>query len=148
MTGIVNGDEITLDYTGTLETGEIFDSSQHGDHSHPLTFVVGGGMMIVGFDKAVLGMQKGEEKTFTVAPGEGYGMPDERMFREVPRKALPIEPEPAVGMTLQVQTPQGQAIPASIAAVGKETVTLDFNHPLAGKTLTFKIKVLEIKNSK
>ncbi len=137
-------DTVTLDYEGRFETGEIFDSSKHGDHSHPLTFVVGEHEVIPGFENAVIGMEINEEKEFTIKPEDAYGMPDESLTQEIPRSALPPEPEPQVGMTLVMQTPQGE-IPCLIAKVNAETVALDLNHPLAGKTLIFKIKILKFE---
>ncbi len=144
---IKKGSTVTLEYKGTFDDGTVFDSSQHEDHSHPLTFVVGKGMVIQGFENVVEGMSLGEEKKFSVSPEEGYGLPDERLLREVPRNVLPSDPAPAVGMTLQLNTPAGERVPVRVASVGNETVTLDFNHLLAGKKLFFKIKVLEINNS-
>lgn len=135
---------MTVEYEGRFENGEIFDSSTHGDHSHPLTFEVGKKQVIEGFEKAVIGMRDGDEKTFSVEPKEGYGLPDERLFREIPRKSLPIKPEPAPGMTLAINTPEGGQIPVTIAKVEKDIVTLDFNHHLAGRKLLFKIKVIGI----
>jgi FKBP-type peptidyl-prolyl cis-trans isomerase 2 len=136
--------KVTMDYEGRLESGEIFDSSKHGDHSHPLTFTVGDNMVIPGFEKAVLGMKIGEEKEFTILPEEAYGMPDDRFFQEVPRNALPSDPEPKEGMTLLMRTPEGD-IPVMISEVKEDSVLLNLNHPLAGKTLIFKIKILKIE---
>ncbi|MCK9595955.1 peptidylprolyl isomerase [Candidatus Pacearchaeota archaeon] len=141
---IKNGDKVTLDYEGKFENGEVFDSSKHGDHSHPLTFVVGEHQVIPGFENAVIGMDVNQKKEFTIPPEEAYGMPDDSMFQEIPRTALPQEPEPEVGMTLVMQTPQGN-IPAMISEVKKDSVVLNLNHPLAGKTLIFEIQILEIQ---
>ena len=129
---IKDKDKITLDYEGRFENGEIFDTSKHEDHSHPLTFVVGEGQVIPGFEKAVLGMNVDEEKEFEVEPEDAYGMPDERLYQEVPRNVLPSEPEPEIGMTLVMQTPQGN-IPVMISEVKTDSVILNLNHPLAGK---------------
>ena len=137
-------DKVTLDYEGKLESGEIFDTSKHEEHSHPLTFVVGEGQVIPGFEKAVLGMNVDEEKEFEIEPDDAYGMPDDRLFQEVPRNVLPSEPEPQIGMTLVMQTPQGN-IPVMISEVKTDSVILNLNHPLAGKKLIFKIKVLKIE---
>ena len=137
-------DKVTLDYEGKLESGEIFDTSKHEEHSHPLTFVVGEGNVIPGFEKAVLGMNVDEEKEFEIEPDDAYGMPDDRLFQEVPRNVLPSEPEPQIGMTLVMQTPQGN-IPVMISEVKTDSVILNLNHPLAGKKLIFKIKVLKIE---
>ena len=141
---IKDKDKITLDYEGRFENGEIFDTSKHEDHSHPLTFVVGEGQVIPGFEKAVLGMNVDEEKEFEVEPEDAYGMPDERLYQEVPRNVLPSEPEPEIGMTLVMQTPQGN-IPVMISEVKTDSVILNLNHPLAGKKLIFKIKLLKIE---
>src|SRR3989344_2654702 len=94
------GDNVVVEYEGRLESGEVFDTSSHGDHSHPLEFKVGSGEVIEGFDKAVIGMEKGEEKEFSLEPGEAYGHPDTKLHKEIPKDSLPKEPEPQVGMTL------------------------------------------------
>lgn len=141
---IANGNKVTLDYEGRFEDGEIFDTSKHGDHSHPLTFSVGEHQVIPGFENAVVGMEINEEKEFSIAPEDAYGMPDERLFQEVPINILPSEPKPQEGMTLVMQTPQGN-IPVIISEVKEESVILNLNHPLAGKTLIFKIKVLKVE---
>ena len=137
-------DKVTLDYEGRFENGEIFDTSKHEEHSHPLTFVVGEKQVIPGFEKAVIGMNVDEEKEFEILPEDAYGMPDERLYQEVPRNALPSEPQPEVGMTLVMQTPQGN-IPVMISEVKEDSVILNLNHPLAGKKLIFKIKVLKVE---
>jgi FKBP-type peptidyl-prolyl cis-trans isomerase SlpA len=141
---IETNNKVTLDYEGKLEDGQIFDTSTHGDHSHPLTFTVGEGNVIPGFEKAVLGMNVNEEKEFEIAPEDAYGMPDERLFQEIPRNVLPAEPEPQTGMALMMQTPEGN-IPVMISEVKADSVILNMNHPLAGKKLTFKIKILKIE---
>ncbi len=141
-----NGSIVSVDYEGTFENGEIFDSSSHGDHSHPLTFTIGGKEVIEGFEKAAIGMKVGEEKKFEVEAIDAYGLPDEDLLREVPRNTLPASPEPTPGMTFAINAPDGKQIPVSIAEVKGEIIVLDFNHPLAGRKLFFKIKILEIKN--
>jgi FKBP-type peptidyl-prolyl cis-trans isomerase 2 len=141
---VSNGSKVSLDYEGRLESGEIFDTSKHGDHSHPLEFEVGSGQVIPGFDKAVLGMKVGEEKEFSIEPEEAYGNVNPELKKEIPKNALPKEQEPKPGMTLIVSTPQGQ-FPVKILEVNKDDVVIDLNHPLAGKKLIFKIKLLEIK---
>ena len=135
---------VTLDYEGRFENGEVFDSSKHGDHSHPLTFTVGSHEVIPGFENAVIDMNMGDEKEFTIKPEDAYGMPDERLFQEIPKNVLPPEPEAQVGMTLVMQTPEGQ-IPVMISEVKQDSVVLNLNHPLAGKTLIFKIKIVKIE---
>lgn len=136
------GDKVTIHYTGTLNDGTVFDSSDK--HDKPLMFEVGSGQVIAGFDKSVMGMKKGEEKSFTLQPAEAYGDHDPRMIQKVPRSELPKNREPEAGMMLIVGTPQGGQIPATITEVTPEEVTLDMNHPLAGKVLNFKIKLVEV----
>jgi len=136
---VKKGDKVTIDYTGSLKDGTVFDSSKN--HNTPLTFVVGSGQVIKGFDEAVLGMKVGDEKKFTLSPAEAYGEPNPQMFQEVPRKNLPPDQEPKIGMILVVGSPSGQKMQATISEVKEATITLDLNHRLAGKTLTFDIKL-------
>jgi len=102
---------------GDLKT-ENFDSSKHGDHSHPLIFSVGSHEVIPGFENAVIGMELYEEKEFTIKPEDAYGMPDENLFQEIPLSALPPEPIPEAGMTLSLQTPEGD-IPIKFMKLSK-----------------------------
>lgn len=145
---VKSGDIVSVNYEGRFEDGEVFDSSSHGDHSHPLEFQVGSGQVIKGFDNAVLGMKEGEEKEFSVEPSEGYGEVSEDAFKELPRKALPAGQEPKEGMMLVMSTPDGHRFPAKISKVSKDNVTLDLNHPLAGKKLIFKITLSAINPEK
>jgi len=138
------GNIVKLEYEGRLENGEVFDSSQHGDHSHPLEFEVGSGQVIGGFDKAVTGMKEGEEKEFSIEPEDAYGMPNPNLIRKFPRKILPAGEEAQEGMVLILGTPQGQQVPAKILDLEDDEVTLDLNHPLAGKKLVFKIKLISV----
>lgn len=140
------GSNVKLEYEGKLENGEIFDSSSHGDHSHPLEFKVGDGEVIPGFDSAVEGMEIGEEKEFTIKPEEAYGEYNPELTRKIEREMLPPDQEPKEGMMLAMQTPDGRQFPVKISKVDDKEVTVDFNHPLAGKTLIFKIKLLEVSN--
>ena len=138
---IKKGDKIKVNYTGTLDDGSVFDSSTHGDHAHPIEFEVGAGKIIKGFDDAVMGMKKGEEKTFSIKPAEAYGEHHPEMIKKLPRKGVPDEAKP--GMVIGLSTPDGQQFPATIMELDKESITIDLNHPLAGKTLTFKIQIVE-----
>lgn len=146
---IKKGDKVAVDYEGRFEDGIVFDKSTHGDHSHPLIFVVGEHQVIAGFEDSVVGMKEGEEKEFSVSPAEGYGMRDERLVRDVPMSEfkLPGDRKPEVGMTLAINAPNGQQIPIHVVAVGKDSVTLDMNHPMAGKTMIFKIKVVGVNGT-
>ena len=140
MTEIKKGDKVKVEYTGKLEDGTVFDSSEG---KAPLCFEVGAQQVIPGFEKAVEGMKKDEEKEFTLKVDEAYGPVKEEMVQEIPRDKLPAEPEPKEGMMLMMQAPTGQQIPAKVTEVTDTEVTLDLNHPLAGKTLNFKIKLVE-----
>ena len=139
---VKKGDKVKVEYTGTLEDGTVFDATER--HGAPLEFEAGSGQLIKGFDDAVIGMEKGEEKEIILTPVEAYGEPREDMNKEVPREQLPKEHEPKEGMMLAVGLPNGQQIPARITKVTDSTVTIDLNHPLAGKTLKFKIKIADI----
>ena len=138
------GCKVKVEYEGRLDSGQVFDSSKHGEHSHPLEFVVGSGMVIPGFDSAVLGMKEGEEKEFEIESKDAYGERREDLKKEIPRSSLPQDQEPKAGMGLMVQTPQGQ-IPVQITEVRDDVVVIDFNHPLAGKKLVFKIKIASVE---
>ena len=142
---VEKGNVVSVDYEGRLEDGTVFDSSKHGDHSHPLEFEVGSGQVIKGFDSAVLGMEKDEEKEVTIKPEEAYGEPNPDLKQKVPRASMKLDREPEVGMMLGIATPDGRQAAVKICDVDAESVTVDLNPPLAGKTLIFKIKVLDIK---
>ena len=139
----VKGKKVKVEYTGTLENGEEFDSSKN--HGKPLEFEIGAGQMIPGFDKAVEGMEVNEEKEITLQPEEAYGEPNNDLHKKVPREQLPKEQEPQVGMVLGVNLPNGQQVPARIIDVDEKEVTIDLNHPLAGKVLKFKIKLVGVE---
>ncbi len=143
---VAKGDIVKVDYIGKFDDGEVFDSSRHGDHSHPLEFQVGSGQVINGFDNAVIGMKVGQSKNFSVDSKEAYGEYRGDMKKEIPRNALPKEQEPKVGMVLVMQTPHGQQFPAKIIKVGEKMVTIDLNHPLAGKKLNFEITIAGISD--
>ncbi|MEK6858648.1 MAG: peptidylprolyl isomerase [Nanoarchaeota archaeon] len=146
---IKEGDRVAVNYEGRFEDGVVFDSSTHGDHSHPLVFTVGQHEVIPGFEQAVVGMNENERKEITILAKEAYGERDERLMRAVPRSEikLPQGQEPAAGMALMTHTPDGQPIQIFIRDVTSETITLDLNHPLAGKTLLFTITVVGVNES-
>jgi FKBP-type peptidyl-prolyl cis-trans isomerase 2 len=138
---VEKGNKVKVDYTGTLEDGTVFDTS---DGKQPLEYESGSGQLIKGFDSAVVGMEKGEEKEITLKPEESYGEHNPQMIQKLPREQLPKDKEPKKGMALMLKSPDGKQFPARIAEVTDKEVELDLNHPLAGKTLKFKIKVLDI----
>ncbi len=138
---IKDGDTIKIDYTGTLDDGTVFDSSEN--HDEPLEFTVGAGQVIPGFEEAVRGMEVGEEKKFRVEACEAYGEANPALTQTVPSSLLQADAEITEGMMIMVGTADGQQMPAKITEVTDENITLDMNHPLAGKALTFSIKVVE-----
>lgn len=142
MKVIEQNDQVTLHYTGTLDSGEQFDSSEG---KQPLTFEVGGGQVIPGFDKAVLGMKVDESKKFTIPSAEAYGDVNEELVYEIPKTALPDTIKPEAGMRLVSNLEDGRQIPVTVTAVSEENITLDANHPLAGQNLTFDIKIVSVE---
>jgi len=132
------GDTISVHYTGRLTTGEAFDASKQGA---PLAFTVGSGALIKGFDKAVVGMVKGEKKTVTIEPEEGYGLRNEELYVEIPVTAIPDGMQLVPGAQVELASPDGSPMPAVVADVGEEMVRMDLNHFLAGKALEFEIEI-------
>jgi len=137
---IKKGDKVKVEYTGTLEDGTVFDTSEG---KQPLEFEVGTGKVIKGFDEALVGMEKDGEKAIKLKPEEDYGAPQDNLMQTIPREKLPKEPEPKPGMGIMLSTQEGKQFPARIAEVSEKDIKIDLNHPLAGKTLNFKIKVVE-----
>ncbi len=138
---ISTGKKVAFAYTLTVDN-EIVDSSEGRD---PLNYVQGSGQIIPGLDRQMEGLKIGEEKTITVLPEEGYGQVNPEALKEVPKKMLPQGLEPHVGMYLQLQGPNGQSLPVKVSEVKNESVILDLNHPLAGKTLNFQVKIVSIE---
>ncbi len=136
------GDIVRVHYTGRLTSGEVFDSSEGRD---PLKFEVGAGMMIEGFDQAVIGMTAGEKKTVRIAPEEGYGPRFEEMVMEFPKANLPEDLVPELGMQLTLSNPDGEQWAVTITQVTEEMITLDGNHHLAGQELEFDIELVAVE---
>lgn len=141
MTQVKTGDTVRIHYKGTLSDGSTFDSSEGRE---PLEFQVGSGQIIPGLDKAIPGMEVGEKKVVEVPSSEAYGPVNPEMRQAVPREGIPPEIPLDIGTMLQMQTPQGQVVPVTVVEVTETEVTLDANHPLAGKDLTFAIELVEI----
>ena len=141
MAEVKSGDKVRIHYTGTLADGSIFDSSEGRD---PLEFTVGSGQVIPGFDAAVTGMTVGEKKVAEIPADQAYGQPHPEARQTVPREQIPAEIPLDIGTQLQMQTPDGRAVPVMVAEVTETEVTLDANHPLAGKDLTFELELVEI----
>jgi FKBP-type peptidyl-prolyl cis-trans isomerase 2 len=142
---IKQGDKVSVEYEGKFDSGEVFDSSSHGDHSHPIDFVVGEHQVIRGFEDAVIGMEAGEEKSISIESEEAYGPRREELVREFDRKDIPLQYEPKEGMILGFNAPNGQQFPATITKLTDDKITFDLNHPMAGKRLNFKIKVVKVE---
>lgn len=141
MSQAKSGDTVKIHYTGTLDDGTQFDSSAGRD---PLEFTVGSGQVIPGFDQAVEGMAVGDKKDVHIEAEDAYGPRHDQMIQEVPRSALPDDLEPQVGMGLQARRPDGAMLDLTITEVGEESITVDGNHPLAGKALNFALELVEI----
>ncbi len=137
---IKSGDTIAVNYTGKLENGVVFDSSEGRE---PLKFTVGTGQLIKGFDQAVIDMNVGDKKTVTIPPEEGYGPRNEDNVVELPKDTVPEDMELTVGMQLHLSDPNGNPVPAVVAEIGEDVIKMDINHMLAGKTLIFDIEILE-----
>ena len=136
-----DGDTVTITYQGTLDDGSIFDESGEGD---PLVFVVGENEVLPGMEIAVLGMAAGDQKTVTVPPEQGYGVRQPRLVEKVAINKLPDGLELQVGGQLEVTAEDGTAFQLLIVEKNSDTVTLDANHPLAGRPLTLQIELVSI----
>ena len=139
---VKNGSYVSIDYTLTLDSGEVVDQSQPGE---PLGYLHGMGQVIPGLESAIDGKEVGESVEFTVEPEDAYGIPDERLFRELARESFPNELELEPGMMFQATGPNGP-MSFRIKEVLGETVLVDFNHPLAGERLHFKVVVSEVRD--
>ena len=136
-----SGKTVRVHYTGTLDDGTQFDSSIGRE---PLEFQLGAHMMIPGFEQAVLEMELGEKKTVKIPAAEAYGESDPRKVAQIPRSQFPSADQAPRGVRIMLSTPQGQPLSAVITEVTDEFVTVDFNHELAGKDLTFEIELVEV----
>lgn len=135
------GDTVKVHYTGKLENGTQFDTSQGRD---PLEFTIGAGQIIPGFERAVIGMNPGDSKTVVVSPDNAYGPHREDMVLEVDRNQFPPDIDPKVGQQLQIRQENDESTVVTVTEASEASVTLDANHPLAGENLTFDIQLLEI----
>ena len=135
------GDKVKVHYTGTLEDGTVFDSSEGKD---PLEFMIGHNQVIAGFENCVKEMRLDEEKTITIPPKDAYGEKIDNLVRELPKNKMPADMKIEVGARLFVSSPAGNHIPAVVSEIKENSMMVDFNHPLAGKKLAFKIKVVEV----
>lgn len=140
---VKSGSKVKVHYTGTLDNGEVFDSSEGRE---PLEFEVGAKQVIPGFEDGIIGMTVNQEKTIKIPAKEAYGERDERMVQKVPIAQLPPNLKDAKkGNYLHLQGPDGRVFNVKIHDVTEEELVLDMNHPLAGQTLNFKIKIVGIE---
>ena len=139
--GAKDGDSVKVHYTGTLEDGTEFDSSIGGE---PLAFVLGSGQLIPGFEQAITGMVVGEKKTVTIPAAEAYGLYRNELVSEVERDRFPEDVELEAGQLFQMTLPDGRPVIVTVMEVTETAVTIDANHFLAGKDLTFEIEIIEI----
>ncbi|TDQ31376.1 peptidylprolyl isomerase [Zeaxanthinibacter enoshimensis] len=142
MSKVKENDTVLVHYTGKLENGQVFDSSEGRD---PLEIQLGQGMLIPGFEEGLIDMEVNEKKTVTVPQDKAYGDVRKELFQEVQKSELPQEIEPEVGMGLMAQNPDGSQRQLRVAEVHDEHIVIDANHPLAGHNLVFDLEVVEIK---
>lgn len=141
MTEAKQGNTVKIHYTGKLDDGTVFDSSEGRD---PLEFTIGDGNIIPGFEEAVVGMNEGDSVTTTIPSDKAYGPHHAEMVLNVDKSQFPPNIDPSVGDQLQLQQQDGRKIQVLVTEVSPESVTLDANHPLAGKDLTFDIELVSI----
>jgi len=138
---IHDGSRVSFNYVLSVD-GRVIDSSERRG---PIVYTHGEGTIIPGLSARLAGLKAGEEETFDIPPEEAYGMRDEEAMREIPQSQLPQGIEPFAGMPLQIQSQNGRTAIISIAEVKQDTVIVDFNHPLAGKTLNFRVHIISVQ---
>lgn len=142
MAAVEEGSTVVFHYTGKLSDGQVFDSSHERG---PMEAEIGAGQILPAFESSLIGMEEGDNRTFTIAPEDAYGEYDESLCRRVEKERF-AEPETIeVGMVFQVPLPEDRAVPGTIIEVSDADVLMDLNHPLAGKELTFEVECLEVK---
>jgi peptidylprolyl isomerase len=144
MEKVENGQFVSLHYKGTLQNGEVFDTSEG---RHPLEVQMGAGQLVPGLEKALMGMALNEKKVLTIEPEEAYGHVDKNLTHSFARSDVPPEMNPEAGQVVALTSPEGQQMPAQIVEVTEEKVVVDLNHPLAGQTLNFDIEVVGISST-
>jgi peptidylprolyl isomerase len=137
-----SGDTVSVHYTGTLENGSVFDSSQGQD---PIEFTIGARQVIDGFENAIIGMSPGQKKRESIAAAAAYGDHEEALVFQVPRSAMQSGMDVQVGDMVRVTLPDGQTAPMQVIEIDQASLTLDANHPLAGQTLTFDLELVAIR---
>ena len=144
MSTVEQGRTVVFHYTGTLADGEVFDSSRE---RNPMEVQIGAGQIPSGFESGIMGMEVGETRTFTIAPKDAYGEHDEDLWQRVEKEWF-AEPEGVkVGRVCEVPVGEHRSVVGTVVEVGDEDVLIDLNHPLAGKSLTFEVECLEVRDS-
>lgn len=138
---IENGKKISFEYTLTVD-GEVVDSNVGKE---PIVYTQGDGQIISGLETQLAGLHAGDAKSVTVKPEDGYGLEDPNAIQEVPRSNFPTEQAPEVGMVIELQGDDGRSVPGIIKEVLEDKILVNFNHPLAGKTLQFDVKIVSIE---
>jgi FKBP-type peptidyl-prolyl cis-trans isomerase SlyD len=141
---IASGSVVGIDYSLHLGDGKVIDASSPGE---PMTYLHGEGQIVPGLESALEGLSAGDNKQVVLAPGEGYGEHDPGGVQEVPRGAFPPGFDAQAGMELTAEGPNGEPVPFTIREVRPETILIDLNHPLAGKTLHFDVTVREVRSA-
>lgn len=141
MSQVQNGSTVKVHYTGTFDDGTVFDSSVDRD---PMEFTIGEGKLIPGFEQAVIGMNVGDSTTQRIPAEEAYGPHIKELIVEVDKSQFPPDMTPEIGLQLQIRQDNGQTTIVRITGISEDKVTLDANHPLAGKDLNFEIKLVEV----
>ena len=142
MNIVQEGNTVEVHYVGTFEDGTEFDSSH--SRGETISFEVGSGQMIAGFDSAVIGMSVGDVKDITLSPEDAYGPSNPEFVKTYPMTAFPDEVQLSEGVSIAGQNELGQQMIAKVLKVNDDSVLLDFNHPMAGKVLNFNIEVVNI----
>ena len=145
MKKVKNGLFVSLHYTGTLDNGEVFDSSRE---RQPLEVEMGAGQVLEQFESALMGMDLNEKKRFTLSPDDAYGERRDDLSHTFMRSELPEGADPKVGEVLSLSTSDGRQYPARVAEANDEKVVVDLNHPLAGHSLTFEVEVVGISSTR
>ena len=141
MAQVKQGDTVQVNYTGKLQDGTVFDTSYD---RHPIQFTLGKGQLIAGFEQAMLGMNAGEKKTVVIPPDQAYGQRLAEKIVAVERSCLPADMSPEVGQRLEITQENDQTALVTVAGISETSITLDSNHPLSGKDLTFELELVSI----
>ncbi len=141
MAAAKHGDTVKVHYKGTLEDGSVFDSS---DGREPLEFCIGAGQIIPGFEQGVIGMNPGDSKSITLGAENAYGPHRDDLALVVEKEKLPEDLNPEVGQQFQIRQEDDKTFVVTVTGIAEDSVTLDANHPLAGKQLTFDVDLVEI----